>query len=113
MIGRLTAACLCLLIVHAGAAASYAVLLEYRASPALHFGSSIFSVDPVDDFADPGYPEGVAANALQSRAIFKLALGVKVKKVQLREPARSTFQRSSASSSAAGELYQQQRVLRI
>ena len=113
MVRRLIGALLCVLLSGAATFDAYADIAKRDVSITLHFETSYFSLDPVDDAADTPYPDGIVSWSLREKVVSKLLLSSPVRKFRFAMPAMLPRERLLQSRMTYQDLFRYQEVYRI
>jgi hypothetical protein len=113
MIRRLTGALLCFVMISAAVSSAYAEAVKKDGSFQLRFETSYVSLDPLDDFSDAPYPDGIISSSPRGNSIIKIPLGSVIRKVRFTPPAIVFFERPSHSALTSQDLFRFEKVYRI
>jgi len=111
MIRRLTGALLCFVMMTAAVSSAYAEAVKIDDSFDLRFETSYVALDPLDDFNDAPYPDGIISYSPRGNAVVKLTLAIR--KVRLTPPAIVFFERPAHSGLTSQDLFRYEKVYRI
>ena len=112
MIRRLAGALLCLFVMSAAVSSAYAEAVKKDGSSELRFETSFVSLDPLDDFGDAPYPDGIISWSPRGKAIIKM-FGWSLRKIRFVPPAMVFFERPPHSWLISQDLFRYEKVYRI
>jgi hypothetical protein len=113
MIRRLIGALLCFVMMSAAVSSAYADAVKKDGSFELRFETSYVSLDPLDDFSDAPYPDGIIGWSPRGNSIIKLLLSSSIRKVRFTPPAIVFFERPAHSGLTSQDLFRYEKVYRI
>ena len=112
MIRRLAGALLCLFVMSAAVSSAYAEAVKRDGSFELRFETSFVALDPLDDFSDAPYPDGIISGSPRGKAIIKM-LGWSLRKIRFTPPAMVFFEHPPHSWLISQDLFRYEKVYRI
>ena len=113
MIRRVTGALLCFVIMSAAVSSVYAEAVKKDGPFKLRFETSYVSLDPLDDFGDAPYPDGIISSSPRGNSVLKVLLASSIGKVRFIPPAIVFFERPAHSALTSQDLFRFEKVYRI